>query len=118
MQIKDEFASGLPNYKEFWQAITGLAGEGTEFDGNGPYVRLHAGGGSYLTRTPKLPGRVPKQSRLVSNMVLKPRGYKPKKPASKPVQRTDVACYKNTPPDLNGPAAQLGPGDDVVSEGP
>ena len=44
--VQDLFATGEPNYKEFWQAMVGLAGESQNFDGNGSYVRFQAGGGT------------------------------------------------------------------------
>ena len=44
--VQDAFATGEPNYKEFWQALVGLAGEGQNFDGNGIYVRFQTGGGT------------------------------------------------------------------------
>ena len=40
------FTTGVENYKEFWYALVGLAGEGQNFDGNGTYVRFQTGGGS------------------------------------------------------------------------
>ena len=44
--IKDEFQTGRENYKDFFYAMVGLAGEGQNFDGNGMYVRFQTGGGS------------------------------------------------------------------------
>ena len=44
--IKDEFETGRENYKDFFYAMVGLAGEGQNFDGNGMYVRFQTGGGS------------------------------------------------------------------------
>ncbi len=40
------FTTGAENYKEFWYALVGLAGEGQNFDGNGQYVRFQTGGGA------------------------------------------------------------------------
>ena len=37
------FTTGLENYKQFWESLVGLAGEGQNFDGNGQYVRFQAG---------------------------------------------------------------------------
>ncbi|MCW3040309.1 MAG: hypothetical protein JWM31_2214, partial [Solirubrobacterales bacterium] len=39
------------NYKEFWYAMVGLAGESQNFDGNGPYVRFQTGGGDQSIST-------------------------------------------------------------------
>ena len=44
--IRDEFQTGRENYKDFFYAMVGLAGEGQNFDGNGGYVRFQTGGGS------------------------------------------------------------------------
>ena len=44
--IRDEFETGRENYKDFFYAMAGLAGEGQNFDGNGMYVRFQTGGGS------------------------------------------------------------------------
>ena len=44
--IRDEFQTGRENYKDFFYAMVGLAGEGQNFDGNGMYVRFQTGGGS------------------------------------------------------------------------
>jgi virulence factor Mce-like protein len=44
--IKDEFTTGVENYKEFAYGLVGLASEGQNFDGNGQYVRFQAGGGT------------------------------------------------------------------------
>ncbi len=46
MKIADgQFSTNEENYKEFWYSMVGLAGEGQNFDGNGPYVRFQPGGG-------------------------------------------------------------------------
>ena len=37
--------TGLRNYEEFFQTMVSLAGESQNFDGNGTYVRIQAGGG-------------------------------------------------------------------------
>ena len=44
--VHDEFTTGAENYKEFFYALVGIAGEGQNFDGNGMYVRFQTGGGS------------------------------------------------------------------------
>ena len=44
--VQDEFTNGEENYKEFFYALVGIAGEGQNFDGNGMYVRFQTGGGS------------------------------------------------------------------------
>ena len=52
--INDEFTTGAENYKEFFYALVGLAGEGQNFDGNGMYVRFQTGGGSQTSRSARL----------------------------------------------------------------
>ena len=49
--IRDEFETGRENYKDFFYAMAGLAGEGQNFDGNGMYVRFQTGGGSQRSRS-------------------------------------------------------------------
>ncbi|MEA2425962.1 MAG: phospholipid/cholesterol/gamma-HCH transport system substrate-binding protein, partial [Thermoleophilaceae bacterium] len=44
-------STGTPNYKEFWQTMVALAGEGQNHDGNGMYVRFQPGGGDQTVST-------------------------------------------------------------------
>ena len=48
--IHDEFPTGVENYKEFFYALVGIAGEGQNVDGNGMYVRFQTGGGSQTSQ--------------------------------------------------------------------
>ena len=48
------FSTGLRNYEEFFQGMVSLAGESQNFDGNGHYVRIQAGG-PFAVQTPSLP---------------------------------------------------------------
>ena len=50
--INDRFSTGGPNYREFFYALSNLAGVGQNFDGNGPFLRLQAGGGGQLVAEP------------------------------------------------------------------
>jgi phospholipid/cholesterol/gamma-HCH transport system substrate-binding protein len=104
----DEFVSGQPNYKEFMWALVGLAGEGQNFDGNGPYVRFQTGGGSQQISV----GRASQNSgQVFGNNVAVPLGNRPYYPGRRPPYRPDVPCYTQTPPDVNGPAsAKSAPG--------
>ena len=45
LEINDQFAPGVPNYKEFLYGTVQLSGESQGFDGNGPYLRFQGGGG-------------------------------------------------------------------------
>jgi hypothetical protein len=100
--IRDEFTSGAENYKEFFWGLVALAGEGQNFDGNGPYVRFQTGGGS---RQVSLGQQGVGAGQLFGNNVNVPLGNRPAYPGKRPPYRPDVACHTNQLPDLNGPAA-------------
>ena len=101
--INDEFATGSENYKEFFYALVGIAGEGQNTDGNGMYVRFQTGGGSQTvslgSKTAEHRPAVRQQRRRAARQ---PSGatrasaarYKPNEP-----------CYQQKIPDVNGPAA-------------
>jgi ABC-type transporter Mla subunit MlaD len=111
-KIEDGFlTTGLENYKEFWQAMTSLSGEGQNFDGNGPYVRFQTGGGTNLLSTGTA-GTGPQGGdgpALYGNFPLQPIGSRPARPAVKPPYNRKKACHTNTPPDLNSAQVGLGP---------
>jgi phospholipid/cholesterol/gamma-HCH transport system substrate-binding protein len=100
--IRDEFTTGRPNYKEFWYALTGIAGEGQNFDGNGMYVRFQTGGGSQQV---SLGSKSSNSGQLFGNNVGVPLGNRPFYPGKRPPYRPDVPCHTNKLPNLNGPAA-------------
>jgi phospholipid/cholesterol/gamma-HCH transport system substrate-binding protein len=92
------FTSGVANYREFFQSLVGLAGEGGGFDGNGNFTRVFAGGGDLPPLgTNPLPGT---QQRFW-NPVLPAIGSRPARPAKQPPHNRSFPCYKNTPPDLD-----------------
>ena len=105
-----DFTTGVPNYKEFGYAVTGLAGESQPFDGNGPALRFFSAGGPVPEGgpVPNLRQPVPsggfQKDALWGASVVPPIGTRPATVA-KPPFRTDVACQGNPLPDLNGPAA-------------
>jgi phospholipid/cholesterol/gamma-HCH transport system substrate-binding protein len=99
--IKDEFTSGVENYKEFWYTLVGLAGEGQNFDGNGMYVRFQTGGG---TQTISLGSASSSSGQLFGNNVAVPLGNRPAWPGKRPPYKPNATCYKQTRPNLNGPA--------------
>ena len=103
--IKDEFTTGEENYKEFFYTLVGLAGEGQNFDGNGQYVRFQTGGG---TNTVSLGSRR-RQHRRRSTATTSPcrSATGPRYPGKRPPYKPDRRCYKQTLPNLNGPAAPL-----------
>jgi virulence factor Mce-like protein len=100
--IKDEFTTGVENYKEFFYALVGLSGEGQNTDGNGMYVRFQVGGGSQAV---SLGSKSSSTGELFGNNVQVPLGNRPAYPGKRPPYKPDVPCYTNKLPDLNGPAA-------------
>jgi phospholipid/cholesterol/gamma-HCH transport system substrate-binding protein len=104
--------TGARAYKEFWYSLVGLAGQSANFDGNGLYTRVQTGGGANVARSERLPGRGPQDSQLFGNALVRPLGTRPTHPDKKPPYKPNVDCYKNTNPDLNGPAAKAGPPDE------
>jgi phospholipid/cholesterol/gamma-HCH transport system substrate-binding protein len=107
--LRDEFPTGVENYKEFFYALVGLSGEGQNFDGNGYYVRFQTGGGSPTVSLGSGP------SRMVGNAALPPLGVRPKRPARPPAYRPEVPCHTQQRPDLNGPAAARVPGESATA---
>jgi phospholipid/cholesterol/gamma-HCH transport system substrate-binding protein len=103
--INDGFLStGLPNYKEFWQAVVGLSSESQNFDGNGQYTRFQPGGGDQAVNTGFSPS-----GQLFGNASAKPLGTQPKFPGKEPPYNSKVACYKSGVPDLNNAPIGSGP---------
>jgi phospholipid/cholesterol/gamma-HCH transport system substrate-binding protein len=95
------------NYKEFWYAVAGQAGEGGSFDGDGPQLRLSSPGGSLPLTT----GRTNYQREpLHSNATSAPLRTSPAFPNKVPPLQRAVPCYKNPVPDVNGDGS-VGPAD-------
>jgi ABC-type transporter Mla subunit MlaD len=102
--VLDEFQTGRENYKDFFYAMVGLAGEGANFDGNGPYVRFQTGGGSQQVSLGQSNfGTGPQFGTLPTP----PLGNRPAYPGRKPPFVTSQRCFTQELPDLNGPAAAL-----------
>jgi len=114
--LKDGAPSGIQNFKEFWYTVVGLAGESQGFDGNGSYTRTATGGGSVLIKTGKLANRPKGRDVLYGNAIVPPIGTQPARPSKAPPYKTNVACYKNPKPDLNGPASKAGAPDAVFRD--
>jgi phospholipid/cholesterol/gamma-HCH transport system substrate-binding protein len=93
-----QFDLGVENYKEFWYAMNGLAGESQNFDANGQMVRFQTGGGSqtFQSGVSNATG-----ARSYFTAPAAPLGTRPAWPGKKPPYRPDVDCYKNDLPDLN-----------------
>jgi len=95
------------NYKEFWYAVAGQAGEGGGFDGNGPMLRLSAPGGARPLTTGKTNYSL---EPLHANATLAPLRTSPAFPNKVPPLQRRVPCYKNPVPDVNG-SGSVGPAD-------
>lgn len=96
-------STGLRNYEEFFQTLVSLAGESQNFDGNGTYVRIQAGGGPIAVQTPPVGSSGP----LHSGVSEQPLGTRPAK-APKPPYRPNVKCHTQTVPNLSD--ARIGGG--------
>jgi phospholipid/cholesterol/gamma-HCH transport system substrate-binding protein len=104
--IRDEFQTGRENYKDFFYAMTGLAGEGQNFDGNGGYVRFQTGGGSQsVSLGTGSAGAAPQ----FGDLPTPPLGNRPAYPGKLPPYVNNQPCYRQQLPDLNGPAAAKTP---------
>jgi virulence factor Mce-like protein len=108
IKISDgQFTSNEENYKEFWYAMVGLAGESQNFDGNGHYVRFAVGGGSQTLSTGKYGGAAGEQ--LYSHVNEAPLGTRPAYPGKRSPYNHTALCKDQTLADLNG--AKTGPAD-------
>jgi virulence factor Mce-like protein len=96
-------SANVENYKEFFYAMVGQAGEGQVFDGNGFKLRLQTVGGATKIRTGAR-NYTPQES-LFANVTAQPAATSPSFSPTLPPIRTDVPCAKNAVPDVNGPAA-------------
>ena len=106
--INDQFATGQSNFREFLYGTAGQAGEGATFDGNGQYLRVQPGGGPFEVAAGIPDGQPPNDNINYGRAVAAPLGSQPLKPSKAPPVRTDVPCFKNDPPNLNGPQAAVG----------
>ena len=97
--------TGIENYKEFFQTLVGLSGESQNFDGNGGYTRFQPGGGDQTVST----GSVGGQGQLFANAISQPLGTRPAFTGRRPPYRRDLACHRNTPPDLDSAPIGGGP---------
>jgi phospholipid/cholesterol/gamma-HCH transport system substrate-binding protein len=106
--INDRFSTGGPNYREFLYNLVNFAGQGQNFDGNGPYLRIQGGGGPQLVGAP-----AGSKQELISDQVnyahtiVAPIGTQPQLGGMPPI-KPDVRCYTNPVPDVNGPLGQVG----------
>ncbi len=102
--VNDPFSTGHSNFDDFFYSLAEQAGESQNFDGNGQYLRLQAGGGPQLLSS-STGANIPQQRLNFSSSIEAPIGNQPALPANPPPYRTDVPCYTQDVPDINGPAA-------------
>lgn len=121
--INDAFGTGATNFKEIFYGLAAQAGEGANFDGNGPFLRIQPAGGQLQVSTP-VPGGLPGipgvsggDNVLYGNTVTPPIGTQPLKPSGKPPVKTDAACHRQAIPDLNGPLGGIGAPNPAVDGG-
>ncbi len=105
--------SGVESYKEFWYAMTGFAGLGQSFDGNGPLTRFMISTGSQTLKS--APAKVVGVTTATGLPVLAhtsqpPLGTRPAFPATEPPYKPLVPCYTQAVPNFNGPLSE-GPAD-------
>ncbi len=99
--------AGLSVYQQLFQSAVGLAGATQNFDGNGHYVRAAVGGGATQLQTQPLSS----SGALYGNAILPVVGTFPSWPSTgkAPKLNSGVACYTQTPPNLNGATGGNGP---------
>lgn len=104
--------SGVEDYKEFWYSLTGLAGIGQTFDGNGALTKFLVGGGGPTIRSgaATVEGKSISGLKLLAHASLQPEGTRPAFPKTEPAYKPLVPCYKQALPEFNGPLSQ-GPAD-------
>jgi virulence factor Mce-like protein len=102
-----EFSANTENYKEFWHAVAGQAGEGGGFDGNGPFLRVSAPGGALPITSGKTNYQLQSLHANASQPLLRTSPAFPNQP---PPLRRDVPCHTQPVPDVNGPSS-VGPAD-------
>jgi phospholipid/cholesterol/gamma-HCH transport system substrate-binding protein len=104
--------SGVEVYKEFWYSLTGLAGIGQNFTGNGTTVHSVIGNSGQTVRSGRtsILGTKLQGLQLLAHAPLTPLGTRPAYPAEEPPYRPLVPCDTQTLPEFNGHLAQ-GPAD-------
>jgi ABC-type transporter Mla subunit MlaD len=112
-KLQDGVATtGVEDYKEFWYSLTGLAGIGQSFDGNGTVTHFLLGSGGPTIRSAPtgVQGTSFKGLQLLAHASLPPQGTRPAFPSTEPPYKPLVPCYTQAVPDFNGPLSS-GPAD-------
>jgi len=105
--IHDGFETG-PNYREFFYYLADFAGAQQNFDGNGPYLEVQAGGGDTLTKLENPSGNLSTDKQDWANLAIVPDGVQPQL-GGRPPKKPDVRCATQPAPDVNGALGQVGP---------
>jgi ABC-type transporter Mla subunit MlaD len=106
--IEDQFSTGQPSYREFLYTLANFAGWGSNFDGNGPYVRVQPGGGNVLVEAEAPEGNLTTDRRVFAHTIASPLGTQPQL-AKEPPKKPGVRCDSNPVPDVNAGLGQVGP---------
>lgn len=100
--------SGVEVYKEFWSSLTGLAGIGQSFSGNGTMVHALIGNSGQVVRSghTSVLGTKLQGQQLLAHAPLPPLGTSPAFPAEEPPYKPLVPCYTQTEFEFNGPLSR------------
>jgi phospholipid/cholesterol/gamma-HCH transport system substrate-binding protein len=99
-----EFSTGD---REFYFWIANFAGQGQNFDGNGPYLRLQPGGGDTLVQQSNPNGNLSNEKQDFAHTVAPPLGTQPQL-GGRPPLKPEVRCDSNPVPDLNAGIGKVG----------
>lgn len=98
--------TGMPVYRELLSGIVGLASASSNFTGDGPAVRYHAGFGDKTVSI----GKVPSTGEVLRGASSQPLiGSRPAYTGERPPLRPDVPCGQNKPPDLTAATTKAQP---------
>jgi ABC-type transporter Mla subunit MlaD len=109
-------STGVPNYREFWYAMTGQAAEAQGADGNGNLLRIGAAGGPYTVET----GQTNYYGKIdtgFAQMAAPPLATRPAYPNRVPPLQRTVPCFTQPIPNVNGPGS-IGPADGSRPDAP
>jgi virulence factor Mce-like protein len=113
--IEDQFSTGQPNYREFLYSLAAFSGWGSNFDGNGPFLRVQPGGGNQLVEAPAPNGNLTTDERVFANTAAPPLGTQPQL-GGEPPKKPEVRCDSNPVPNVNAGLGQVGaPTPQVIS---
>jgi phospholipid/cholesterol/gamma-HCH transport system substrate-binding protein len=105
--INDQFSTGGPNYREFLYTLTDFAGQGQNFDGNGPYLRIQPGGGELLVAEPNPEGGQTTEKNGYAFTSTPSLGVQPQL-QGRPPKKPGARCDKQPVPDVNSGPGQAG----------